>query len=336
MKFNVGDKVTFINEKQEGVVKDNLGNLIVRVEIEDGFEIDIHESELAIIYGRHDQLVEQRETERLLEVEPVIAERYKLPQTDFGAVYWIAMPADEESMLSGPVSFIVKNDLANDVLLIVYVKKGDNYDELFSGKIEAGRESFVIAKRRNEIKEWEGFRFELSVLNPALSVDKSRSRLDTKVLLPDLDPSGGNQIDPSDFARVTTLHDTKKDPSLDLEKLKQKFEGTLAGNPVLETFVPEPDRDDHIREVDLHIEKIVPNPEHFNSAAKLEEQVKHFRQEMNNAVMSGVTTMIFIHGLGNGILKNRLINEIEKYETFEYRDAPENTYGQGAIMVDLS
>jgi hypothetical protein len=49
MKFQPGDKVSFINEKQQGVVKKILtGNMVV-VEIEDGFEFPVRENELVKI-----------------------------------------------------------------------------------------------------------------------------------------------------------------------------------------------------------------------------------------------------------------------------------------------
>ena len=49
MKFQPGDKVSFINEKQQGVVKKNMpGNMVV-VEIEDGFEFPVRENELVKI-----------------------------------------------------------------------------------------------------------------------------------------------------------------------------------------------------------------------------------------------------------------------------------------------
>jgi dsDNA-specific endonuclease/ATPase MutS2 len=46
MKFTPGDKVSFINEKQEGIVVKILPNNKVVVDIEDGFELTVSEKEL--------------------------------------------------------------------------------------------------------------------------------------------------------------------------------------------------------------------------------------------------------------------------------------------------
>ena len=49
MKFKIGDKVTFLNEKLDGTVTNVYSTGIVKVAIEDGFEIDVMENELAIV-----------------------------------------------------------------------------------------------------------------------------------------------------------------------------------------------------------------------------------------------------------------------------------------------
>ena len=46
MKFNIGDKVSFLNERRAGVIKQILHNNVFSVEIEDGFEIPVASSEL--------------------------------------------------------------------------------------------------------------------------------------------------------------------------------------------------------------------------------------------------------------------------------------------------
>src|SRR5215204_4649670 len=46
MKFTIGDKVSFINEKQEGIVVKILSNNKVVVDIEDGLELTVSEKEL--------------------------------------------------------------------------------------------------------------------------------------------------------------------------------------------------------------------------------------------------------------------------------------------------
>ena len=49
MKVSVGDKVSFINEKLDGIVRSIVNNNFVKVEIDDGFIIDADVKQLVLI-----------------------------------------------------------------------------------------------------------------------------------------------------------------------------------------------------------------------------------------------------------------------------------------------
>ena len=66
----------------------------------------------------------------------------------------------------------------------------------------------------------------------------------------------------------------------------------------------------------------------------LENQIIIFKEELNHAVRNGQTQITFIHGKGQGILKNE-IERILKKEGITYKKAPHRHFGQGAIQVSL-
>ena len=78
---------------------------------------------------------------------------------------------------------------------------------------------------------------------------------------------------------------------------------------------------------------------HFNNSSQsqaiLDKQMRHFKTELQKGIKKQVGSMIFIHGVGKGILRL----EIEKYlqkKHISYADAPFSIYGtQGAIEVFL-
>jgi dsDNA-specific endonuclease/ATPase MutS2 len=86
-----------------------------------------------------------------------------------------------------------------------------------------------------------------------------------------------------------------------------------------------------IKEVDLHLK------EGYNRPDAVERQLARFRAELNGAARSGLREIIFIHGIGNGILKQELRKIIETdYKTCSYQDAPFDRYGfGGATLVTL-
>jgi dsDNA-specific endonuclease/ATPase MutS2 len=86
-----------------------------------------------------------------------------------------------------------------------------------------------------------------------------------------------------------------------------------------------------IREIDLHLK------EGYNRPDAVERQLARFTAELDSAVRSGLKEIIFIHGVGNGKLKQELRRIIEThYKTCSYQDAPFSKYGfGGATLVTL-
>ncbi|MBR1793544.1 MAG: Smr/MutS family protein [Bacteroidales bacterium] len=86
-------------------------------------------------------------------------------------------------------------------------------------------------------------------------------------------------------------------------------------------------------EVDLHIEAICDNPQLLNDDEKHAEQLRFFRTCLNQALMSGMKKVTFIHGVGRGVLKTEIMRELDQYAQLSYMDAPIRKYGVGAIEV---
>ena len=88
-----------------------------------------------------------------------------------------------------------------------------------------------------------------------------------------------------------------------------------------------------IAEVDLHIEKLHDNPGNLNSDDMLQIQLAFFRTCLNHAVINRMKKVIFIHGVGRGVLKTEMQRELDKYDNLAYMDAPISKYGVGAMEV---
>ncbi len=88
-------------------------------------------------------------------------------------------------------------------------------------------------------------------------------------------------------------------------------------------------------EVDLHIEMLCENPGKLAAHEALKIQMCHFRTCMNHAVLNHYQKVIFIHGVGKGILKDEIMKELKQYEGIHFFDAPMSKYGVGATEVYL-
>jgi len=90
-------------------------------------------------------------------------------------------------------------------------------------------------------------------------------------------------------------------------------------------------------EVDLHIQELVDNYSAMQPGEILELQLAHFTSSLNQGLKSRATRkMVFIHGKGNGKLKNEIIDKLKReYPKLRYQDASFREYGFGATLVFL-
>lgn len=89
-----------------------------------------------------------------------------------------------------------------------------------------------------------------------------------------------------------------------------------------------------IVEVDLHMDALLDDTTGMENKDILEHQMKVFRETMDAYRKKTGTKIVFIHGKGEGVLRNALTKEIkQKYKGCIYQDASFKEYGFGATMV---
>jgi hypothetical protein len=94
------------------------------------------------------------------------------------------------------------------------------------------------------------------------------------------------------------------------------------------------DRRDAHMEVDLHIHELVDDQRGLPDRAKLAIQLAHFDRMMDIAKREHVRRVIFIHGVGQGVLRHQLRTLLDQdHPDCSFRDADARTYGSGATEV---
>lgn len=87
-----------------------------------------------------------------------------------------------------------------------------------------------------------------------------------------------------------------------------------------------------ILEVDLHIHELVSSEKGMSNYEMLQIQISTAKNNLEMAIRNRRQRIIFIHGIGAGILKNELYKLFKKYP-LEHYDASYQKYGQGATEV---
>lgn len=128
--------------------------------------------------------------------------------------------------------------------------------------------------------------------------------------------------------QVANLQDQVKNLQRRLAQLQSRNARELNDNILMQYMVRPGEA-----EVDLHIEALHEKPDQLADSEKLDIQLRFFRTCLNHAMLNGVKRVVFIHGVGRGVLKTEIQRELDQYGNIQYIDAPMSVYGAGATDV---
>lgn len=98
---------------------------------------------------------------------------------------------------------------------------------------------------------------------------------------------------------------------------------------------PQPSPSDRLV-VDLHIDALLDDTTGMNNAAMLRYQLDKFNEVMQENLKHVGRKIVFIHGKGAGVLRNKIEGELRyRYAGFEYQDASFLEYSYGATQVTI-
>ena len=86
-------------------------------------------------------------------------------------------------------------------------------------------------------------------------------------------------------------------------------------------------------EFDLHIEKLVPNFRGMSNYDILTLQSDTAKRHLEFAIRNRIPKIVFIHGVGEGILKSELDFLLGRYDNISFQDGNYQKYGVGATEV---
>lgn len=87
-----------------------------------------------------------------------------------------------------------------------------------------------------------------------------------------------------------------------------------------------------VMEVDLHIEKLLKSVKGMDNYDILSYQINVAKQKVEYCIQKKISKLVFIHGVGEGVLKTELGYLLNNYPV-KYYEASYNKYGLGATEV---
>ncbi|PKA84315.1 hypothetical protein ATE92_2497 [Ulvibacter sp. MAR_2010_11] len=86
-------------------------------------------------------------------------------------------------------------------------------------------------------------------------------------------------------------------------------------------------------EVDLHIHQLTNNQKGLSNYDMLTLQMDTAKRQLEFAISKRLQRVVFIHGIGDGVLRAELDFLFKRYDNLEYYDADYQKYGRGATEV---
>ena len=117
-----------------------------------------------------------------------------------------------------------------------------------------------------------------------------------------------------------------------LESIKREKEGSSRHK--IQSIIPK-DRNKPMFVVDLHSHELTDTTKGMTPFDILNMQLQSAKSQLEFAMRKQMLKMVFIHGVGEGVLKQELHTMLGRYNNLEYYDADFKTYGLGATEVRI-
>ncbi len=345
--INIGDRVRLLHDDAEGIVRKFLKDGTVEVEIEDGFGIPVLPMDLV--------KVSTQETDYFGTPKPQ-KKTNKPSKTKNSSI----------SKIISESGFYIAFDPINDQLLSVKLINNTDLDMLITfGEFQDSGRHYGLAgtllKQRSvekvhevslaKFEKWGAFLVQALFFKRGYGQPKKplarklkfnasgffKSKhtapiLEREVYLYQID---GQHVPPPSKPIIEEKKVSKNKPQkLDTTQLRESM--LMGKSSEKQTTAPISKDAHNIREVDLHIENILP-PNHITPKEEyLNKQLDFFEKELEKANMQSISEIVFIHGVGNGILRNEIHKHLGKSTVIEYfKDARKEKFGYGATYVKM-
>lgn len=346
MKFKIGEKVKFIDEVGGGVITGIIDQRLVKVRTDDGFEMPVITSNLMPDFRSMPQ--EEITTRTNPPIKPAKVEEEPEFISDINpwgkvkeenGVYIAFEPHEQQWLLTGDMDVILLNNTPYELLYNLFLKRNDKIEGVDFNSVPAKSKIVIDTIGREEVENWSsGF---LQLLFHSDTPDKVYLPVHTVI-----DIKSGRFFKEGSYSSNSLLNgraliisiapqntflvasENESDRKTDINILSGKSKITQK-KQLIDKYRSAKDE----AVIDLHIGELVDNILGMSSMDMLKTQVDTFKKVLNSAITNEYKKITFIHGVGNGVLKDAIIKELDDYEGLENQMASISKFGVGAIDI---
>jgi DNA-nicking Smr family endonuclease len=325
--MNIGDKVRLVHGKEEGFIYAFLPGNVVEIEIEDGFRIPVLRNEIVTISP-----VEAQRMQRMEGGDKIA------PQSD-KIVSRQAAFAEKGIYLA----FVSVNDRAVILHLInntdwtlpfqVTSQKDSAHTGLAAGLLLPRTAQKVTELQMKDFEVWPVFEFTILYHREGNFV--KRTPLEKK-MKPRAQSFYNSKKTAPVLGKEAFVYQLDEEEIVKKEevKVKESFSEDLRASLMGGAAVAKIEVDKPEKVIDLHIQKLSDDSSRLSKDEMLKKQLSAFETGLELAIASGMEEITFIHGAGNGVLRNELHRHLSKHQHVQYfKDAQKEKFGYGATLV---
>lgn len=319
--MNIGDKVRLLHGKEEGVITKLSSGGQVEIEIEDGFRIPALKSELVLINEAEEAYFDTK------------------PKKTTGFLSSVSKSNESDKEEGVYIAYAPYNDQVHDLVLINNTTKdclysldelqGDNSKNIGAGVVKAKSFTKLGEKMLQEFEQWPPFSIMMVLLNKRLEKQQPVQVRNVKLKASSFFKTMGKAPLLNKDAYFFKLDETVK--TLNVSKLNKEL------NPAPQDIYPAAKVKRPPASVDLHIEKLTDDYGLMSNSEMIQLQMKTFESNLNDAIVSGMDEIVFIHGIGNGVLRKNIHKYLSQLKGIKYfKDSQKTNFGYGATTVKIN
>jgi len=317
--INAGDRVRFLNEPLEGTVTRIIDARTVGVTTDDDFEIPVLKTELVKITFAESSVGDT------IKKEPKTISEAKV-RTELG-VFLLFEPKSD-----GLLHMKLVNLLSPELVYTYGTFNKKTYATHRKGSFSLDEIITLETVNLTEFSEWPEFVFNF-IPCPAHS-GQIEKPIHKSIRFKSKEFHGSFKFSKT-LNRQAYVFRLDEDINLiDLQKLRSRD----FNEPKTEskTIWANEDLAAVNEVVDLHLEAIPDVPGNLKPSEAIQVQFGYFRRSLEKGLAAGIEKMIFIHGIGDGILKRKIREYLHSYPKIKKAgDADEFKYGKGATEVEF-
>ncbi|MEL6812602.1 MAG: Smr/MutS family protein [Bacteroidota bacterium] len=132
---------------------------------------------------------------------------------------------------------------------------------------------------------------------------------------------------------LVVMNDFFSEPQMNFDEIASAISEKEENKPKKSQKVRSKDRNLPPMEVDLHIHQLVKNSKRMSNYEMLTLQLDTAKRQLEFAISKRIQKIVFIHGVGEGVLRAELEFLLKRYDHLKFYDADFQKYGRGALEV---